>query len=601
MARRFVPKDTLAETLDFLEKELVLPKCVPASKVTEKLMEKLQVRSNYEKLKEMFQIFRAAPTKANKNKIKMPKILESNSNVSTIGKSFPIIDIEFDETIGLRRDYKAFSDLISLERSELLVDHNYNEYFKHVDLVDEHYEKEALRLRSLDLPLTKMPTAMAIKRKRRNSLFKLFMPNTYLKETYDIDLDQSFDDDILLNQHVTDFNTLRQVQEKEMDLMARNTNSYTNELSINIDTESNIIDALPTPPVVDEEVQPLETIESKKPDIQKLFPNIRVSVDEGVCFNLSELHPEDWAKLNPRVNLTDIMSPKKDEKVKIKLDPSNLFGIDNQYLTYQEDFLLPLEYIVKKPMLKLNIFKLPENKLRKEVQFLLPKEYSDLKKNLSKKTASQIVDTLPRIFKFDNSFRINFDMETPPTSPQPDNEEKFLGFDNSNVFSSTLTIDKYVQEAEDEAMNGMRKIQDRKLSRDSGIISPEQVASPIDSDNLNEEKNGMNNSGTESGYETSIFSETNTETIGSNNNSKVLYSDKSDSGNGTSIASESGTLNRTDCSTNKDEIDCSRLNEEDEDNVQLSEQDEELSKNLLQKLAHQVDEMQALVTKVCCI
>lgn len=594
-----MPKDTLAETLDFLEKELVLPKCVPASRVTEKLMEKLQVRSNYEKLKEMFQIFKAAPTKANKNKVKMPKILESNTNVSSIGKSFPIIDIEFDETIGLRRDYKAFSDLISLERSELLVDHNYNEYFKHVDLVDEHYEREALRLRSLDLPLTNVPTAMAIKRKRRNSLFKLFMPNTYLKETYDIDLDQSFDDDILLNQHVTDFNTLRQAQEKELDLMAHNTNRTTNELSINIDTESNIIDALPTPPLVEEEVLPLEAIESKEPDIQKLFPNIRISVDEGVCFNLSELHPEDWAKLNPRVNLTDIMSPKKDEKVNIKFDPSNLLGIDNQYLTYQEDFLLPLEYIVKKPKLKLNIFKLPENKLRREVQFLLPKEYSEMKKNLSKKTAPQIVDTQPRIFKFDNSFRINFDMETPPTSPQPDNDEKFFGFDNSNVFSSSVLIDKIVQEAEDEAMNIMGKIQNRKLSRDSGIISPEQVASPIESDNLSQEKSGMNNSGTESGYETSIFSESNMESTVPND-SKALYSDNSDSGNGSSIVSESGTLNRTDCSTDNNEIDCSRLNEKDEDNIQLSEQDEELSKNLLQKLAHQVDEMQALVTKVCC-
>jgi hypothetical protein len=123
----------------------------------------------------------------------------------------------------------------------------------------------------------------------------------------------------------------------------------------------------------------------------------RISVDEGIdCSNLptpvkiSEINETDWAKLTPKLELTDILHP-----INKYMDLSmenltftegsgtlNFLGIDEVYLTQREHFQLPLTMLVKEAEIKLNFLGLPESKLKRKSNFMLPLEMLPKKKEM---------------------------------------------------------------------------------------------------------------------------------------------------------------------------------------------------------------------------
>ncbi|XP_055387607.1 uncharacterized protein LOC129616149 [Condylostylus longicornis] len=186
----------------------------------------------------------------------------------------------------------------------------------------------------------------------------------------------------------------------------------------------------------------LDDVQSAMINPKVIAVDIRKSIDKGI----------DFFSINLDRSLENFLGLDETENVEEeKICPLNIFGIENNFISYKEDFSLPFDFFVKKIPINLNIFKIPEKKLRVSKSFFLPEEYNLFKcDRLKKRTRTE---KGPRIMKEYTDFFSN-----PISLLNTTEESDFLGFSQEEIDSNIITkqkIDEYRQ---------------RTVSTDSGIF-----------------------------------------------------------------------------------------------------------------------------------
>uniref|UniRef100_A0A182K8N6 Condensin-2 complex subunit H2 C-terminal domain-containing protein n=1 Tax=Anopheles christyi TaxID=43041 RepID=A0A182K8N6_9DIPT len=392
-----------------------------------------------------------------------------------------ILDLESGETIGTRYDFQVHQNYIDGRTGSLIAEHDLKRFFQRCDVMDfllEQHVSERERCSRLGMPA---PADMLAQRERE---LKLYMPPEYLSNRYRIKLNDTSDfDNALIQARVTNYNsdpilslmdhTARAVEKLPVEngstgqndtvsfsslLSAANGNNKDPSSTSNnsqsdscphedsgIGNETSIADEDDSDPSFCGVLSSSRANDSsvEQDSARELTDQSSDKIASQDSSTVNELEKSDLKsiQLGSRLSVDEGIGVDRESPPRSGLGSLGEVEVIAGGVTFTGGVVFPRPAVLRPVKLMQNLLGIPEELVRKHVQFALPVEYRKLKTEHVKRKEKQKKDILGIEL---HSLKPTANSLARPSTPEP---EDFLGFDDETDQTLWKTNNKRTKSA----------------------------------------------------------------------------------------------------------------------------------------------------------